>query len=223
MKVTAALYGLVAATGALAQIEDYPPLKSTGPYALHVKGQGNSSIDGYLYAVHEFSSDTDPDEGVSVLHYDPISAPMVGNSSYRFYLNNSADAVTDDNFDYGFLVTDITAGKNASNLYRGKAMFWTYFADSNVALLELGSGANPYNVNFLGFEENGTYVSVQHDDSIAVVGKPSNDNLVHLYNGFAICWTTRYTISGFTLSWVTAGKPHNPTCEFVNLTRLRLY
>ena len=46
MKLTTALYGLVAATRVLAQSDEYPPLKSDGPYALHVKGQGNSSIDG---------------------------------------------------------------------------------------------------------------------------------------------------------------------------------
>ncbi|KAI0185294.1 hypothetical protein EV127DRAFT_473555 [Xylaria flabelliformis] len=219
MKVIVALYGLVAAMGALAQIDDYPPLKSEGPYALHVKGQSNSSIEGYLYAVHEFPTDTDPDVGVSVLHYDPISAPMADNSSYRFYLNSSVD----DDSSLGFVVTDITAGKNASNLYRGKAMFWTYFADTNVALLELGSGANPYNVQFIGFGKDGkAFVYSQHDDSKAVVGKPASETSVNLYNGWAICWLTRYTISGFTLSWVTSGKPHNPTCELVDLTKLKL-
>ncbi|KAI0118334.1 hypothetical protein GGR51DRAFT_499114 [Nemania sp. FL0031] len=181
MKVTAALFGLLAAMGALAQIDDYPPLKSEGPYAIHVKGQSsNSSIDGYLYAVHEFETDHDPDAGVSVLHYDPISAPLAGNSSYRFYLNNSADAFTDDDSDFGFLVTDITAS-NATNLYKGKAMFWTYFADTNVALLELGSGANPYNVNFLSFGKDGkAFVFSQHDDSTAVVGKPGSETSVDL-------------------------------------------
>ncbi|KAI0854874.1 hypothetical protein F4860DRAFT_522295 [Xylaria cubensis] len=219
MKVIVALYGLVAAMGALAQIDDYPPLKSEGPYALHVKGQSNSSIDGYLYAVHEFPTDTDPDVGVSVLHYDPISAPMTDNSSYRFYLNSSVD----DDSSLGFVVTDITAGKNTSNLYRGKAMFWTYFADTNVALLELGSGANPYNVQFIGFGKDGkAFVYSQHDDSKAVVGKPASETSVNLYNGWAICWLTRYTISGFTLSWITSGKPHNPTCELVDLTKLKL-
>ncbi|KAI0399745.1 hypothetical protein F4802DRAFT_610627 [Xylaria palmicola] len=229
MKVIAALYGLVAATGALAQSDEYPPLKSSGPYAMHVMGRGNSSIDGYLYAVHEFPTDTDPDDGVSVLHYDPISAPVVGNSSYRFYLNDSADAFAGDEFNFGFLVTDITAGKNESNTYRGKAMFWTYFADTNVALLELGAGANPYNVQFLGFGEDGkAYVYSQHDDSKAVVGKPGSETSVNLSNestddGWAICWQTRYTVSGLTLSWITYGKPHNPTCERVDLTKLKLY
>ncbi|KAJ8132381.1 hypothetical protein O1611_g1243 [Lasiodiplodia mahajangana] len=187
MKVIAAiLYGLVVATGALAQSDEYPPLKSEGPYALHVKGRGNSSIDGYLYAVHEFPTDKDPDDGVSVLHYDPISTPVAGNSSYRFYLNTTVD----DDSGLGFVVTDITAG-DPSKLYRGKAMFWTYFADTNVALLELGAGARPV------------------------------QRAVH--DGWAICWQTRYTVTGFTLSWVTSGKPHNPTCELVDLTKLKLY
>ncbi|KAI0972392.1 hypothetical protein F4678DRAFT_478830 [Xylaria arbuscula] len=222
MKLTAALYGLVAITGALAQSDDYPPLTSEGPYALHVKGQRNSSIDGYLYAVQEFPTDTDPDSGVSVLHYDPVSAPVAGNYSYRFYLNNTADAFADDDSDFGFLVTDITAG-NASNLYRGKAMFWTYFPETNVALLELGAGADPYNVHFLGFGKDGkAYVYSQHDDSKAVVGKPADETSVNIY-GWAICWQTRYTVSGFTLSWITYGKPHNPTCERVDLTKLKLY
>ncbi|KAI1308328.1 hypothetical protein F5Y03DRAFT_393562 [Xylaria venustula] len=223
MKLTAALFGLVAATRALAQSDDYPPLKSEGPYALHVKGQGNSSIDGYLYAVQEFPTDTDPDSGVSVLHYDPVSAPVAGNYSYRFYLNSTADdAFANDDSDLGFVVTDITAG-NASNLYRGKAMFWTYFPDTNVALLELGAGADPYNVQFLGFGKNGkAFVYSQHDDSKTVVGEASETS-VDLYNGWAVCWQTRYTVSGFTLSWVTYGKPHNPTCELVDLTKLKLY
>lgn len=41
-------------------------------------------------------------------------------------------------------------------------------------------------------------------------------------DGWAICWQTRYTISGFTLSWITFGEPHNPTCERVTLTKLKL-
>ncbi|RWA07586.1 hypothetical protein EKO27_g7509 [Xylaria grammica] len=217
MKFTAALYGLVAATGALAQSDEYPPLKSSGPYALHVKGQGNSSIDGYLYSVPEFEVDS----GVSVLHYDHVAAPVLGNSSYRFYLNDSADAFADDDFDFGFLVTDITAG-DQNSLYRGRAMFWTYFPESNVALLELGAGADPYNVHYLGFGEDGkAYVYNQHDDSKAVVGKPASETSVNIY-GWAICWQTRYTISGFTLSWITYGAPHNPTCERVDLTKLKL-
>ncbi|KAI0869624.1 hypothetical protein GGS24DRAFT_478237 [Hypoxylon argillaceum] len=174
---------------------------------------------GYLYAVHEFPTDTDPDSGVSVLHYAPISAPLVGNSSYRFYFNTSVD----DDSGLGFLVTDITAS-NASNLYKGKAMFWTYFAETNVALLELGSGADPYNVQFIGFGEDGKgFVYTQHDDSKAVVGMPGKETSVTIYNSWAICWQTRYTVSGFTLSWITYGKPHNPTCEVVDLTRLKLY
>ncbi|KAF2965533.1 hypothetical protein GQX73_g8066 [Xylaria multiplex] len=223
MKVTTALYGLVAATGALAQSDEYPPLKSKGPYALHVKGHGNSSIDGYLYAVHEFPTDTDPDSGVSVLHYDPISAPVAGNYSYRFYLNSTVDDSTDDDSDFGFVVTDITVG-NPSNLYRGKAMFWTYFPDTNVALLELGAGADPFNVNFIDFSKDGrAFVFSQHDDSKAVVGEPGSETSVNLYDGWAICWQRRYTVSGFTLSWITYGEPHNPTCERVDLTKLKLY
>ncbi|GAW27310.1 hypothetical protein SAMD00023353_10500040 [Rosellinia necatrix] len=46
MKLTAALYSLVAVAGVLAQSDEYPPLKTEGPYALHVKGRGNSTIDG---------------------------------------------------------------------------------------------------------------------------------------------------------------------------------
>ncbi|KAI3318356.1 hypothetical protein HD806DRAFT_314142 [Xylariaceae sp. AK1471] len=218
MKLTAAMYGLVAAMGALAQDDEYPPLKSVGPYALHVKGQCNSSIDGYLYAVQEFPTDTDPDSGVSVLHYAPVSAPVAGNSSYRFYFNTSID----DDSGLGFVVTDITAG-NPSNVYRGKAMFWTYFPETNVALLELGAGADPYNVKFIGFGQDGKgFVYSQHDDSKAVAGKPASETSVNLYNGWAICWQTRYTVSGFTLSWVTYWKPHNPTCELVALTRTKL-
>ncbi|KAI0437601.1 hypothetical protein F4803DRAFT_538016, partial [Xylaria telfairii] len=218
MKATAALYALVAAAGALAQSDEYPPLKTDGPYALHVKGQGNSSIDGYLHVVHDFPTDTDPDAGLSVLHYAPVSAPEAGNSSYRFYFNTT----TDDDSGLGFLVTDITAS-NSSNLYRGKAMFWSYFPDSNVAVLDLGPGADPYNVHFIGFGEDGkAFVFSQHDDSKAVAGKEGSETSVNLHNGWAICWQTRYTVSGFTLSWVTYGKPHNPTCELVDLTKLKL-
>ncbi|KAI1173402.1 hypothetical protein F4777DRAFT_557962 [Nemania sp. FL0916] len=219
MKATTALYGIIAAMGAFAQSDDYPPLKSDGPYALHVKGQSNSSIDGYLYAVHEFKTDHDPDSGVAVLQYAPASAPMAGNYSYRFYFNTSID----DDSGLGYVVTDITAG-NATNLYRGKAMFWTYFPDTNVALLELGSGANPYNVQFLGFGDDGkAYVYAQHDDSKEVVGMHASETSVDIRNSWAICWQTRYETSGFTLSWVTYGKPHNPTCELVDMTRLKLY
>lgn len=140
---------------------------------------------GYLYAVQEFPTDHDPDSGVSVLHYDAISAPVAGNSSYRFYLNSTADSVAEDDSDFGFLVTDITVG-NTSNLYRGKAMFWTYFPDTNVALPELGAGADPYNVQFLDFGKDGkAFVYSQHDDSKAVAGKPGSETSVNLCKSYA--------------------------------------
>ncbi|GAW27311.1 hypothetical protein SAMD00023353_10500050 [Rosellinia necatrix] len=102
-------------------------------------------------------------------------------------------------------------------------MFWTSFADTNVAVLELGAGADPYNVHFIGFGEGGkAFVFSQHDDSTAVVGKPGIESSVDLYDSWAICWQTRYTVSGPTLSWVTFGESHNPTCEIVDLTRLRV-
>lgn len=228
MKFTTALYGLFAATGALSQGTDidgnpFPDLKTDGPYALHVKGQGKSLIDGYLYAVHEFETDHDPDAGVSVLHYRPAPAPAAFNSSYRFYFNSTVD----DNSGMGFVVTDINASNssNSDKLYKGKPMFWTHFPGTNIAWLELGSGANPYSTYNLGFGKDGrAYVYFQgHNDAEEVVGKRSDETAVKIQNGWVICWQTTYTIAGYTLSWITFGdEPHNPTCQRVDLTRMKL-
>ncbi|KAI1175639.1 hypothetical protein F4777DRAFT_578770 [Nemania sp. FL0916] len=212
------LYALLAAASVVAQGDDIPTLIADGPFVLQVKGRSeNSSINGYLHAV---TTPSYPNEQL-VLHYDASSpAPVADNSSYRFYFNYTGRMQSGAN-ELGFFVSDITVGEPNSYGLMGKAMALTYRPNTNVALPALGTGASV--VDLTGFDGEGkAFLDYYTDDATYVHGQPANVSLDIDYYNWAICWQTSYSVSGPTLSWITTGQSHNPTCELVDLLKANL-
>ncbi|KAI1754208.1 hypothetical protein F4782DRAFT_46737 [Xylaria castorea] len=219
MKIpTAARFlGLIAATRALAQGDDIPELIADGPFALRVKGLAwNSSIDGYLHTTDVFSYP----EPQLILHYDPGTAPVADNSSYRFYFNYTGRMQTEGH-ELGFFVSDITVGEPNNVGLLGKAMSLQYRPNTNVAVPAFGASAGT--VDLTGFDQdNRAFLDYYTDDSLTVPNKPANVSVDTLYSNWALCWQTYYAVTGQTLSWITAGSAHNPTCEQVHLIKAEL-
>ncbi|KAJ8133191.1 hypothetical protein O1611_g431 [Lasiodiplodia mahajangana] len=210
-------YGLLAATGALSQGDDIPDLIADGPFALRVKGRAcNSSIDGYLHTVDAPSY---PEPSL-LLHYDASPASIAENSSYRFYFNYTGRMESGDN-ELGFFVSDITVGEPNSVGLVGKAMSLQYRPNTNVAVPAFGVSAST--VDLTGFDkEHKAFLDYYTDDATYAPNQPGNFSLDNNYYNWAICWQTYSAISGPTLSWITTGQPHNPTCELVDLLRSNL-
>ncbi|KAI0202897.1 hypothetical protein F4808DRAFT_468074 [Astrocystis sublimbata] len=211
--------GAFAATGALAQEPDIPrDLIADGPFAFRVKGLAcNSSIDGYLHTT-EVQAYPVP---LLYLNYDPSSAPQVDNSSYRFYFNYTGRMQSDAGHELGFFVSDITVGELNGVGLLGKAMSLQYRPNTNVAVQAFG--ANTLQVDLTGFDRDGkAFLFYYRDDADTVPNKPNYGNGEILYYEWALCWETASGTTLRTLSWITAGKPRNPTCERVQLIKSKL-
>ncbi|KAI0189435.1 hypothetical protein F4808DRAFT_445547 [Astrocystis sublimbata] len=218
----ASLWALAAGTGVVAQIGNHAELFSKGPFALHVKGRGfNSSINGYLYT-SSVNGATPPLQLLN--YYDNTNTPSFDNSSFRFYFNYTGLTQNENGAELGFIVSDIAnpdAPINGEG-YHGMAMNLRYQPNTNVATPMLGR-ATAQNVDYTAFDEEGKlFLNYYMDDADAVTGEPvSIGKDLNIYN-WAICWAGPYGIAAKTLSWITAGKSHNPTCELVDLMKVAI-
>ncbi|KAI0481826.1 hypothetical protein F4859DRAFT_436607 [Xylaria cf. heliscus] len=217
VQTAARFWGIFVATGARAQGDDIPDLIADGPFALRVKGvASSSSIDGYLHTTDVFAYPQPP----LILHYDPSRTPVADNSSYRFYFNYTGNMQTEGH-ELGFFVSDITAGEPNDVGLLGKALSLQYRPNTNVAVPAFGASGST--VDLTGFDQdNGAFLDYYTDDSLTVPNKPANVSVDMLYYNWALCWQTYYGVTAQTLSWVTAGGAHNPTCEQVHLIKAEL-
>ncbi|KAI1275960.1 hypothetical protein F5Y07DRAFT_408591 [Xylaria sp. FL0933] len=203
------LLGLGVISAASAQTE----LKQEGPFALQVKGQAsNSSIDGYLswYSLPGLTAPT-------FISYEPLSHPTVGNSSFEWYFNYTGFTQYRGH-EVGFLLVNPTVNTTTPSPYHGQPLEITYISNSNVGIAILGNGG----YFDAGFDASNKIFSVgEFDDSAYVPGVPPEYNGDLGYYNWAICWQLSGTYRQ-TLSWITLGKAHNPTCELVNLLRVEL-
>lgn len=191
---------------------------------------------GYLHAV---VAPAYPETQL-VLHYDATSVPdIAANSSYRFYFNYTGNMQSEGN-ELGFFVSDITVGKPNSLGLLGKAMSLQYRPNTNVALPALGASSGT--VDLTGFDkDHKAFLNYYSDDAISVPNQPANVSqdinyckrrVMRAYaekidsqcftDSWAICCQTYWAVFGPTLSWITTGKPHNPTCQLVDLLRAEL-
>ncbi|KAI0505904.1 hypothetical protein F5B22DRAFT_660946 [Xylaria bambusicola] len=211
-RFSTALLGLVSATAVSGQFQE---LQQEGPFALKVKGQAsNSSINGYL-KWYNLGGLTNP----TFISYEPNAYPTVSDSSYQWYFNYTG-FVQYREHEVGFLVVNPTANTTTPSPYRGQVMDMTYQSNSNVGVPLLGLGTNSY--FDVGFDDdNKAFNTKEFDDGAYVPGvQPEYDDDLGYYH-WAVCWQ----FSGMyqqTLSWITYGTPHNPTCELVDLVRVTL-
>ncbi|KAI0532474.1 hypothetical protein GGR58DRAFT_179190 [Xylaria digitata] len=208
-QLSTVLLGLGIATTATAQ-----NLHQDGPFALRVKGQvQNSSIDGYLHTV-----DVGPVLVQKPIQYEPTSSPPAGNASYEFYFNYTGFSQS-AGYEVGFFLTDPTVESVADSGFYGKAMSLQYSAGSNVAFALVGAGS----AIATGFaSDNTTFINIYFDDSSFVPDEsPRLDQSFNFYN-WAVCWQFFGRVYMPSLSWLTYGPSHNPTCEPVDLIKVAL-
>ncbi|KAI0455796.1 hypothetical protein F5B21DRAFT_503084 [Xylaria acuta] len=107
----------------------------------------------------------------------------------------------------------------AGSGFYGRAMSLQYNAGSNVAFALTGAGA----ATSTGFDQdNKTPVNIYFNDSTFVPGQqPALDQSFEFYN-WAICWQFFGRVYMPSLSWITSGPSHNPTCERVDLIKVAL-
>ncbi|KAH8166943.1 hypothetical protein CIB48_g1282 [Xylaria polymorpha] len=218
MKVQAAttfLSGLLTASVVTAQITGDPDgindFLSDGPFALHVKGQGgNSTIDGYISTLPTFSTQW-------LLQYEAGNCLKADNSSYRFYFNYTGQMKSQDT-DTGFFVTDYVEADTNPFGFKGKAMSLRFDLNTNVGLPILGVGTAALS----GFTaDNKAFLTNYIDDSNYVPSHRPEAQDYRYYN-WAVCWQPFSNVYAPVLSWVTTGRPHNPTCELVDLFKVNL-
>ncbi|KAI0198207.1 hypothetical protein F4808DRAFT_436880 [Astrocystis sublimbata] len=219
--VTTLLGGLVLAAS-VATAQDFT---TEGPFALRVKGRSaNSSIDGILTSLPSVST-------FSLLQYHPQSTtntttttttyatlPQLTDASHHFYYNYSSGVGV------GFLLTDVDAPEGEFG-YRGKSMSLQYSPATNVALPLLGNAV----AGLAGFiaqsafdAENKTYLIYGVDDAAIRAGGMRPEVRDRVAYNWAVCWQTYSDVFAPVLSWITTGKPHNPTCELVDLVKTSL-
>ncbi|KAI0530068.1 hypothetical protein GGR58DRAFT_494756 [Xylaria digitata] len=202
--------GLGTASAVFAQVTE---LHQDGPFALRVKGQAaNSSIDGYLrwYNLPLLPAPT-------FINYEPIAYPVIGDPTYEWYFNYTG-LVQYKSHEVGFLLANRTANTTTPSPYHGQPLDITYMSNSNVGAALLGNGA----AFDAGFDADSRVFSTREfDDSTYVPGVPPEYTEELGYYHWAICWQLSGTYNQ-TLSWITTGTPHNPTCELVDLLRVDL-
>ncbi|KAJ2996691.1 hypothetical protein NUW58_g890 [Xylaria curta] len=203
------LLGLSAARAVSAQITE---IHQEGPFALRVKGQApNSSINGY-FTWYNLKGVSAP----SFISYEPLSYPMIGNSSFEWYFNYTG-LIQYRGHEVGYLLANPTANTTTPSPYRGQPLDLSYKPNSNVGIALLGIGG----AFDAGFDaDNKTFSTSEFDDATYLPGVPPEYSEDLGYYRWAVCWE----LSGYyrqTLSWITVGEPHNPTCEFVDLMRVK--
>ncbi|RWA11129.1 hypothetical protein EKO27_g3957 [Xylaria grammica] len=203
------LLGLGAASTAFAQVTE---LYQEGPFALRVKGQAsNSSIDGYLswYNLEGLPAPT-------FISYTAGSYPIV-DPKYEWYFNYTGFVQYRGN-EVGILLANPGANTTTPSPYHGQVINLEYQTNSNVAIALLGSGGY-MDIGFDGDEK--AFNAGQFDDSTYVPGEDPEYSEDLAYYHWAICWQFSGKYKP-TLSWVTSGPAHNPTCELVDLLRVEL-
>jgi hypothetical protein len=205
------LLGLGAACAVSGQITE---LHQEGPFALKVKGQAsNSSIDGYL-KTYNFPGLPSP----TFISYEPTAHPTLSDSPYEWYFNYTG-FVQYKGHEVGYLLAHPTSNTTTPSPYHGQVLDMMYMSNSNVGVPILGSGTGYFDIGF--DSDNKTFSVKEFDDSMYVPGVQPEYNGDFGYYQWAVCW--QYSgLYAQTLSWITTGTPHNPTCELVDLLRVEL-
>jgi hypothetical protein len=192
----------VAATGALAQAPD----NQTAPFALRLQS-GNTTLDGaYLYACHA---------GAAIEGLCAGGKEGSITISSTFYLNTTITQL--NGWDVGSLVWNlpITNGDGTSRNVSSPAQF-SFPINSNVAVPLFQPSYGNYQFGFDVDEK--LFVYTVWDDSKTVYGQWLQAEPTAVYH-----WVVCFQLTGgywyTSLGWVTAGEPHNPTCEAVNVVR----
>lgn len=183
----------------------------SAPFTLQIANSANASLNGlYFFACHAGAAI----EGICI----GGSTPLSGSSSTFYY--NTTDTDTGGSDDgQGLLVWNlpISGLPGTDHVSQATALQW-YRPGTNVVVPLFGLDAGTP-VHFT--DDNKLTIEDYYNDANYVAGQfPDSTPTETVYNNWYLCWTSvgvGYTYEA--LSWVTAGAPHNPTCEKVDVVR----
>ncbi|KAI1263346.1 hypothetical protein F5Y18DRAFT_394009 [Xylariaceae sp. FL1019] len=180
--------------------------KQTGPWTLHIKGTAsNSKLNGYGQSCHAGAA-------LEGLCY----TPSIDSSSDYIFNYTTYDKVEGHNT--GILTWNLPyTGEDNKLHYVSQAMSLAYQSNSNVAAAMFG-----FDDGFqVGWDSHNELFGYSYlDDSKFKANKPPQppaDGKV-LYQ-WAVCWQYNGGYYYQSVAWIQSGKPHNPTCETVEITR----
>jgi hypothetical protein len=205
MKITSISY-LLALAASSVTAQDY---NQTGPFALKLAYSANETLNGqYLYACHAGAAI----EGLCLVS----SLSSLNPASTTFYQNYTTYSPT------GPLIWNLPIRINESVDHVSEPMSLSYNPGSNVAVPLFNPGY-PSSGNEVGFTSNGSlYIATYYNDSTFQPGVYPNPTGSTALTNWFVCSTI---VGGYfyqALAWVTAGTPHNPTCEAVQVIKVDL-
>lgn len=187
-------------------------LNQTGPFALKVANSANDTLNGrVLYACHAGAAQ----EGICLGGSDPSP-----NYSSVFYYNTSTSNTTASVPDSGLLVWNLPIQMPDADHVSQAASITAFRLGTNVVVpyffFETGTPMH--------FTDDGKLVILDwYDDSTLVDGQYPNWNQTYtVFNNWYVCYTLVGNYYYTALSWVTAGAPHDPTCQKVDVVKATL-
>ncbi|KAI0199648.1 hypothetical protein F4808DRAFT_203531 [Astrocystis sublimbata] len=187
--------------------------QQSGPFSLHVKGATyNSKIDGYVSSCHTGA-------GISGLCYGAADKPDNSDSS-QYYFNYTSNQQVDD-AQVGNLVWNQPYTDEDNNIaYASQYMGLVYSPTSNVAAPMFGFSETAFLVGFNS--EGGLFGYNYVDDADNTPEKAPTGFTPKAYYQWAVCWQYFTGYYYQSLAWIQlGGAPHNPTCELVEVTKVK--
>ncbi|KAI1382851.1 uncharacterized protein F4822DRAFT_98686 [Hypoxylon trugodes] len=183
---------------------------STGPYALHITGKSNSSIDGYAAACHAGA-------GIEGLCYAAGTAPVAGSVTEFYYNYTSYNPDTGAPSQPGWITYLLTAGSNNGTITIPSALQFQPSFSSNVLLGLIFPGVEDGTAVYY-HPDNGTlYINGGYDDSTFNATYPNPVPTYGNLTNFHLCYQFTGGYYYQSIAWVSTQPPHNPSCEPVDL------
>ncbi|KAK1756197.1 hypothetical protein QBC47DRAFT_379383 [Echria macrotheca] len=202
---SAIIAGVFAATAAMGQT-----IKQSEPFFLKVTSS-NLTIDGkFLYSCHAGAA-------LQTLCLGSRDVPTTNVNSATFYLNTTVYEGKES--DTGNLIWNLVLapGADGSQQIVSEPLTFQYTPGSNVAITWFAPGypTQPE----VGFNNSALFVNSYPDDSHFTDTYPEQFTSTRISNWYA-CWVLAGSYYYNALSWVTAGAPHNPTCQSVSVIKV---
>lgn len=202
------MLALAAASTTVSAQTQYP--NQSPPFSLQIANAANASLNGqYLYACHTGAAQD------AMCLTPPDSPPTQNDFSTKFFYNTTSttDGSTETR---GILVWNLPVQVPGADHVSQAMEVTDYHLGTNVDVPELGLGTTGTRVEF---EAGKLVITDRFDDSTFTSEVPPPDTgAIITYNNWYVCWNR--VGGGYwyqTLAWVTAGEPHNPTCEKVDV------
>ncbi|KAB5558161.1 hypothetical protein GE09DRAFT_102462 [Coniochaeta sp. 2T2.1] len=207
--------GLLALVAASSTVSAQQQTNQSAPFALQIANAANASLNGvYLFACHAGAAI----EGLCLSDVTP---------NYDFFFNTTDTNNPDDSQytdpSHGQLVWNLPISNNPEITQVSEPLnLQSYSLGTNViAPLFMPQSSNTV---FRFADDNKLTIVTSYNDADLQAGvfPPSSPNQqFYTWNNWYICWGN-VGVSYYyeALNWVTAGEPHNPTCQKVDVVRV---